>query len=55
MGTMPASPPNPHACFDVAAHDGAVIRVRRHGRPDGPRLEQPRKAIEAIERFVAGV
>jgi pimeloyl-ACP methyl ester carboxylesterase len=36
----PAAPsvPEPHAIFDVTAHDGAVIRVRQHGVPGGQRL-----------------
>ncbi len=30
--------PEPHRIFDLTMEDGAVIRVRRHGNPDGPRL-----------------
>jgi pimeloyl-ACP methyl ester carboxylesterase len=30
--------PAPHATFDVPLDDGAAIRVRRHGNPDGVRL-----------------
>jgi pimeloyl-ACP methyl ester carboxylesterase len=30
--------PSPHTTFDVALEDGAHIRVRRHGHPDGVRL-----------------
>jgi pimeloyl-ACP methyl ester carboxylesterase len=30
--------PTPHAAFDVPLEDGARIRVRRHGNPDGVRL-----------------
>jgi pimeloyl-ACP methyl ester carboxylesterase len=30
--------PEPHKTFDLTMADGAVIRVRRHGNPDGPRL-----------------
>ncbi|MBI2961584.1 MAG: alpha/beta hydrolase [Betaproteobacteria bacterium] len=30
--------PRPAASFDVTMHDGAVIRVRRHGNPEGLRL-----------------
>ena len=30
--------PAPHTTFDVALEDGARIRMRRHGRADGPRL-----------------
>jgi pimeloyl-ACP methyl ester carboxylesterase len=30
--------PAPHATFDVPLEDGARIRVRRHGNPDGVRL-----------------
>jgi pimeloyl-ACP methyl ester carboxylesterase len=30
--------PVPHRVFDVTADDGAIIRVRQHGNPAGPRL-----------------
>jgi pimeloyl-ACP methyl ester carboxylesterase len=30
--------PEPRAAADVAMSDGAVIRLRRHGNPDGPRI-----------------
>jgi pimeloyl-ACP methyl ester carboxylesterase len=30
--------PTPHQTFDVPLEDGAAIRVRRHGNPDGTRL-----------------
>ena len=30
--------PAAHHSFDVALEDGAAIRVRRHGNPDGARL-----------------
>ena len=30
--------PEPRLAFDLTMADGAVIRVRRHGNPDGPRL-----------------
>jgi pimeloyl-ACP methyl ester carboxylesterase len=30
--------PSPQAVIDVVGADGAVFRVRRHGRPSGPRL-----------------
>jgi len=30
--------PAPHLSFDVALDDGAAIRMRRHGNPDGVRL-----------------
>ena len=30
--------PEPSESFDAEMDDGAVIRVRRHGNPDGPRL-----------------
>ena len=30
--------PTPHMTFDVALDDGARIRMRRHGNPDGARL-----------------
>src|SRR3981081_1026693 len=30
--------PAPHETFDVDLEDGARIRVRRHGNPDGVRL-----------------
>jgi pimeloyl-ACP methyl ester carboxylesterase len=35
---MPQKIPLPHLTFDVALEDGAAIRVRRHGNPDGVRL-----------------
>ncbi len=35
---MRESPPTPHDAFDLAMDDGAIIRVRRHGNPDGVRL-----------------
>jgi pimeloyl-ACP methyl ester carboxylesterase len=30
--------PQPHQIVDLTMADGAVIRLRRHGNPDGPRL-----------------
>jgi pimeloyl-ACP methyl ester carboxylesterase len=30
--------PEPLAAFDVVMHDGAVIRIRQHGDPAGPRV-----------------
>ena len=30
--------PEPHQSFDLTMEDGAVIRVRTHGNPDGPSL-----------------
>jgi pimeloyl-ACP methyl ester carboxylesterase len=35
---MPLVPPPPRAIINVAADDGAVLRVRRHGRGNGLRL-----------------
>jgi pimeloyl-ACP methyl ester carboxylesterase len=35
---MPFELPSPKAILDVALDDGAVIRMRRHGNPDGVRL-----------------
>lgn len=35
---MSATLPEPHAVFDCAMHDGAVIRVRQHGDPARPRV-----------------
>lgn len=35
---MSRSPPEPLAVIDVAGADGAVIRMRRHGNPQRPRL-----------------
>jgi len=35
---MPIELPAPHETFDVALEDGAKIRMRRHGNPDGVRL-----------------
>ena len=31
-------PPAPLSTHDVAMHDGAVVTLRRHGNPNGPRL-----------------
>ena len=36
MSTLTVPPPQ--RIFDVVMDDGAVIRVRRHGNPAGPRL-----------------
>ena len=30
--------PEPHAVFEVRTSEGAIIFVRRHGNPDGPRI-----------------
>ena len=35
---MPFELPAPTTILDVALDDGAAIRVRRHGKPDGVRL-----------------
>jgi len=35
---MPLQIPTPHLTFDVPLDDGARIRVRRHGNPEGVRL-----------------
>jgi pimeloyl-ACP methyl ester carboxylesterase len=35
---MPLDVPTPNATFDVTLDDGAKIRMRRHGNPDGVRL-----------------
>jgi pimeloyl-ACP methyl ester carboxylesterase len=35
---MPLDVPTPNATFDIALDDGAKIRMRRHGNPDGVRL-----------------
>ena len=35
---MPLETPAPHMTFDVPLEDGARIRVRRHGNPEGVRL-----------------
>ena len=35
---MPLQIPAPHLTFDVPLDDGARIRVRRHGNPEGVRL-----------------
>ena len=32
------SVPEPHQRFDLVMEDGAVLRLRRHGNPNGPRL-----------------
>ena len=36
--TGEVSIPRPHGVFDAVMEDGAVIRVRRHGKPGAPRL-----------------
>src|SRR5258708_3374420 len=36
--SMPLQIPLPHLTFDVPLDDGARIRVRRHGNPEGVRL-----------------
>ena len=36
--TEPLAPPTPRETLEVATHDGATIRLRRHGNPAGPRL-----------------
>ena len=36
--SMPFELPAPTTILDVALDDGAAIRVRRHGKPDGVRL-----------------
>jgi pimeloyl-ACP methyl ester carboxylesterase len=36
--TEPHAPPEPRETLEVATHDGALIRLRRHGNPAGPRL-----------------
>jgi len=35
---MKFTPPDPHQAFDLTMRDGAVIRVRQHGNPRGPRI-----------------
>lgn len=35
---MPFTLPEPNRSFDLTMDDGAVIRIRRHGNPDGVRL-----------------
>jgi len=35
---MPLEIPAPREVFDLSMGDGALIRVRRHGNPDGPRM-----------------
>ncbi len=44
--------PEPHRAFDLTMADGAVIRVRRHGNPDGPRLVLCHGNGFAIDAFV---
>jgi len=44
--------PQPHQTFDLAMADGAVIRVRRHGNPDGPRLVMAHGNGFAIDAYV---
>jgi len=45
--------PEPLAIIDVATEDGAVIRVRRHGNPRGPRLIVSHGNGFAIDGYVA--
>src|SRR5215475_1812819 len=35
---MPLQIPSPHTTFEVVLEDGARIRLRRHGNPEGVRL-----------------
>ncbi len=35
---QPIEVPEPREAIDLRMHDGAIVRVRRHGRPDGLRL-----------------
>ena len=37
-GPRHATLPEPHATAQVRADDGALLILRRHGKPDGPRL-----------------
>lgn len=34
----PVELPKPHRALDLTMDDGAIIRIRRHGNPSGPRL-----------------
>lgn len=44
-------PPAPASVVDLAMDDGAVVRLRRHGNPDGPRLALSHGAGLAIEAY----
>jgi len=44
-------PPAPHAVVDLTMEDGAVVRLRRHGNPHGPRLALSHGAGLAIEAY----
>ncbi len=43
--------PQPIESFDAEMEDGAVIRVRRHGNPDGPRLTMAHGNGFAIDAY----
>lgn len=47
------APPEPLASFDLSMHDGAVIRVRQHGNPTGPRLLLSHGNGFAIDGYLA--
>lgn len=38
VSSAPLAPPTPRETLEVVTHDGAVIRLRRHGNPAGPRV-----------------
>jgi len=44
--------PEPSRIFDLEMEDGAVIRLRRHGNPDGPRLVMAHGNGFAIDAYV---
>jgi len=44
-------PPQPHQVHDLRMSDGAVIRLRRHGNPDGPRVAMSHGNGLAIESY----
>ena len=50
---MTLAVPAPTATLDITSEDGAVIRVRRHGNPHGPRLVVSHGNGFAIDGYVA--
>ena len=44
--------PTPHQSFELTMADGAIIRVRRHGNPEGPRLVMCHGNGFAIDAYV---
>lgn len=44
-------PPSPHSVVDLTMPDGAIVRLRRHGNPDGPRIALSHGNGLAIEAY----